>query len=216
MGKCALCGDAFGRASMARHLSTCRAGGSEPVPASEKRPLAACFHIAIEGSYAKEYWMHVAAPVAAPLRKLDAFLRRTWLECCRHMSAFEIDGHRYASAPMDGESNMKAPLSNLFEVGTKFNYEYDYGSTTDLALKVVALCDRNSPKGAIQLLAVNEAPRIICQRCGKQAASLICTECASNGQGWFCAGCALAHDCGEEMCLPVVNSPRVGVCGYTG
>ena len=24
------------------------------------------------------------------------------------------------------------------------------------------------------------------------------------------------HDCGEEAILPVVNSPRMGVCGYTG
>ena len=24
------------------------------------------------------------------------------------------------------------------------------------------------------------------------------------------------HDCGEEALLPVVNSPRMGMCGYTG
>jgi hypothetical protein len=172
--------------------------------------------MAVEGRYAKEYWMHVAAPVAAPLRKLDDFLRSMWLECCGHMSAFEIDGRRYASAPMYGESSMRAPLSQALEVGMKFNYEYDYGSTTDLALKVIALREQDLPKGAVQLLAMNEPPLIICQRCGTQPATLICTECASQGEGWLCEGCAVAHDCGDEMCLPVVNSPRVGVCGYTG
>jgi hypothetical protein len=24
------------------------------------------------------------------------------------------------------------------------------------------------------------------------------------------------HECGEEALLPVVNSPRMGMCGYTG
>jgi hypothetical protein len=160
--------------------------------------------------------MHIAVPVTATLRELDDFLRCRWLECCDHMSAFEMGGRRYARAPMDGESSMKAPLSRVLEVGKKFNYEYDFGSTTDLALKVVALCDWDLSEGAIQLLAMNEPPRMICQRCGLQAATLICTECAWEGGGWFCEACALAHDCGDEMCLPVVNSPRVGVCGYTG
>jgi len=31
-----------------------------------------------------------------------------------------------------------------------------------------------------------------------------------------CEGCAGEHECGEEMLLPVVNSPRVGMCGYEG
>jgi hypothetical protein len=28
--------------------------------------------------------------------------------------------------------------------------------------------------------------------------------------------CAAKHECGEEMLLPVLNSPRAGVCGYCG
>ena len=35
-------------------------------------------------------------------------------------------------------------------------------------------------------------------------------------EGLFCDECAGGHECGEETILPVVNSPRVGVCGYTG
>jgi len=42
----------------------------------------------------------------------------------------------------------------------KFLYEYDYGSTTALVLKVVALREQGLPKGAVQLLARNEAPRV--------------------------------------------------------
>jgi hypothetical protein len=32
----------------------------------------------------------------------------------------------------------------------------------------------------------------------------------------FCQDCLVEHECGEEMALPVVNSPRMGVCGYAG
>lgn len=81
-----------------------------------------------EGRNVKVYWMHVAVPLTAPLSKLDDFLRQTWLECCGHLSAFEIGGKRYASEPMDQEMSMRARLSEVLEVGMKFFYEYDYGS----------------------------------------------------------------------------------------
>jgi hypothetical protein len=174
----------------------------------------------VEGREAKAYWMHVALPVASPLNKLDDFLRHTWLECCGHLSAFEIGAKRYASEPMDEdelmdeEMDMGTRLNQVLEVGMRFFYEYDYGSTTALALKVVALHERGSAK--VQLLARNEAPQVTCQRCGNKPATQICTECAWNGEGWLCKSCLGAHECGDEMCLPVVNSPRVGVCGYTG
>jgi hypothetical protein len=211
IGKCNLCGALAGKASMTRHLRACC-----PPEASAKRPPAPSFHLGIEGRDANAYWMHVAVPLTAPLSKLDDFLRHTWVECCGHLSAFEIGGKRYASQTMDEEMSMTARLSQLLEVGMKFFYEYDYGSPTALVLKVVALREQGLPKGAVQLLARNEAPQVSCQRCSIQPATQICTECAWNGDGWLCEACAVAHECGDEMCLPVVNSPRVGVCGYAG
>lgn len=211
MGKCNLCGELAGKASMTRHLRACR----QP-EASAERPPAPSFHLAIAGRDANAYWMHVAVPVIAPLSKLDGFLRHTWVECCGHLSAFEIGGKRYASQPMDEEMSMTARLSQLLEVGMKFSYEYDYGSPTALVLKVVARREQGLPKGVVQLLARNEAPQVSCQRCSVQPATQICTECAWNGDGWLCEACAVAHECGDEMCLPVVNSPRAGVCGYAG
>jgi len=217
MGKCNLCGEIVGRASMTRHLGACRQPqASGLLPVSEKRPPVPHFHLVIEGRHDKACWMHVAVPLTAPLSKLDNFLRRTWLECCGHLSAFEIGGQRYASGPMDEERSMRAQFGEVLEVGIKFFYEYDFGSTTALVLKVVALREPGLPKGAVQLLARNEAPRAGCQRCRIRPATQICTECAWNGEGWLCEACAAAHECGDEMCLPAVNSPRVGVCGYTG
>ena len=217
MGKCNLCGQLVGQASMTRHLSACyQPEASGLLPASAKRPPAPSFHLVIEGRHANAYWMHVAAPLTAPLSKLDDFLRHTWLECCGHLSAFELGGKRYASEPLDEEMSMTARLSQVLEVGMKFSYEYDFGSPTALVLKVVALREQGLPEGAVQLWARNEAPQVSCHRCSIQPATQICTECAWNGEGWLCKACALAHKCGDEMCLPVVNSPRVGVCGYAG
>lgn len=216
-GKCCLCGEIVSRASMTRHLNACSQPDAPRVsPAAGKQASGPSFHLVIEGRDAKAYWMHVAIPVTAPLSKLDRFLRDTWLECCGHLSAFDIGGDHYASSPSDGEVSMKAPLSRILEVGMKFSYEYDYGSTTALTLKVVAVREQSTSKGAIQLLAANEPPQVTCQRCGTRAATQICTECVWNGEGWLCDVCVDEHECGSEMCLPVVNSPRVGVCGYTG
>lgn len=216
-GKCHLCGAIVGRTSMAGHLNACsQPEASRLPPATGKQVSGPSFHLVIEGRDAKAYWMHAAVPVTAPLSKLDRFLRDTWLECCGHLSAFEIGSNRYASSPTQGEMSMRVPLSRVLEKGIKFSYEYDYGSTTALTLKVVALREPSTPSGAIQLLAANVAPQVSCQRCGNRAATQVCTECAWNGEGWLCEACVDEHECGSEMCLPVVNSPRVGVCGYTG
>lgn len=188
---------------MTRHLSTC---GQPSTP--EELQSVPSFHLVIEGRSAKQYWLHVAAPVSIPLNKLDRFLRRTWLECCGHMSAFHIDGTQYA-----GTSTKL--LSRVLDVGMKFSHEYDFGSTTELVLKVVALRDQGTPKNAVQLLARNEPPQIVCGQCGERLATKICTECEWDDVVEFCETCADAHP-HNEMFLPLVNSPRAGVCGYVG
>lgn len=200
---------------MTRHLSACSQLETSKSPTGKKQHDPS-FHLFVAVRYARAYWMHLAVPATAPLSKLDNFLRDIWLECCGHLSAFEIDGVRYASDRMDGEMSTRKPLRQVLDVGTKFFYEYDFASTTELELKVVALREQGTPKGAVQLLARNEPPQIICNECAAQPATEICTECAWDGEGWFCEACLAEHECGDEMCLPVVNSPRVGVCGYTG
>src|SRR5471032_2915093 len=66
-------------------------------------------------------------------------------------------------------------------------------------------------RGPVELLARNDAPQIVCDECGSLATAQICSECDSRGEGWLCEACAAKHECGEEMLLPVVNSPRAGV-----
>ena len=209
-GKCQFCGEIVNRAVMARHLSLCtQPGGSQLTPGPS-------FHLVVEGRRANAYWMHVALPVNTTLGKLDRFLREIWLECCGHLSAFEIAGERYGSSPMDGEMGMNRPLKQVVGTGMSFSYEYDYGSTTELKLKVAGVREDGTPKGAVQLLARNEPPAILCQSCATGTATEICAECAWDETGWLCPACAETHSCAEEMRLPVTNSPRVGVCAYSG
>ena len=209
-GTCNLCGKTFSRVAMTRHLKSCPA-----VSGHGEQALEQCFLLLVE---ARPYWLHLAAPVDAPLSRVDAFLRKIWLECCGHLSAFTVAGKRYTSSARKelGNSGMSAPLNRILQQGLIFHYEYDLGSTTELKLKVVGLRDQAIKRGAITLLARNDPPQFTCDECRSQPAVLICTECLYKDKGLLCASCADEHECDPEVRLPVVNSPRTGVCGYAG
>jgi hypothetical protein len=215
-GTCNLCGGAFSKASMKRHLQKCTQPKSQEAGAGKES-----LHLVVQGGYRNIYWLHLAVPQQLPLKGLDSFLRHTWLECCGHMSAFTIGGRRYAAAPMDDpgfgieESSMNVPAGNVLRIGAKFLHEYDYGSTTELNLEVAGLIPVAGKGKDIQILARNAPPEIHCGDCGDPATQ-ICTQCAWTGGGWLCDKCVPKHKCGEDMLLPVVNSPRTGICGYTG
>jgi len=214
-GKCSFCNATIDKAKMTTHLKSC----NKAKVASEKQTPqeTKTFHIIVEGRYQSEYWMHLSAPAHATLKDLDNFLRNTWLECCGHLSAFTIEGTRYSTSPMGeyDEKGMKVALGDVLGTGMRFYHEYDFGTTTELTLKVVSEREGEAKGKSVQLLARNEAPLIKCELC-KEAATQVCTQCVYSGEGWLCDKCAGEHECGEEMYLPVVNSPRVGMCGYAG
>ena len=217
-GQCNLCSETFSKSVMTRHLKSCKQkNSSETVSEGQGSRKAEVFHLLVEGRYSPEYWMHIELPANASLEVLDRFLRDIWLECCGHMSMFSIQDKMYSVAPMadfDDES-MEAGLDAVLSPGMKFYHEYDFGSTTQLTLKVISQEQKQIKSRAIVILARNEPPSYPCMSCGKTAAH-ICTECMWEGEGCLCEKCVAGHECGEEMILPIVNSPRVGVCGYTG
>ena len=55
------------------------------------------FHLQVVGMYSPMYWLHIEIPATATLEDLDRFLRAIWLECCGHLSSFEIAGETFAS-----------------------------------------------------------------------------------------------------------------------
>jgi len=152
------------------------------------------------------FWLDVAVKREGKLKDVDQFLRRIWLECCGHLSEFSTGKHQKVS--------MNAKVSEILGLGDRLGYVYDFGSSTELVLRLLGGVNA-SAKGAVRLAARNEPPTWPCDACGK-AATAICTQCLYEGKGFCCAAHASNHDCGEEMLSPVVNSPRMGVCGYTG
>jgi hypothetical protein len=339
-GTCTFCGRTFSKGGITRHLMACDARRQAYAALSGKRGLRTTrlLHLRVEGREAPEYWMNVELPADATLYDLDDFLRETWLECCGHLSAFDIEGREYLSEREDddwmrspplvappvlgalplieeptytqakeaalemarllhasreaqaafladldriagpdpgarltreqskqvlvsmarmlgmgglettdflsgsdmdavydefedefGESGMDVVLGEVLRPGMTFHHEYDFGSTTELVLHVIeereglAVDEESTDIDSdvenldyVTVLARNEPPKILCSDCGQNPAALVCTNCIYSGTGWLCNDCAPKHDCGEEVMLPVVNSPRVGVCGYTG
>jgi len=230
-GTCYLCNSTVSKAAMKKHLEACQgkvvpAATTSPTsptssPSSPKSQKGKGLVLLVEGYRMPEYWMYLEAPAQATLGDLDKLLRKTWLECCGHLSAFEIAGVSYSSdADMasgwgSGDKSMKIKVDKVLEPGMKFSHEYDFGTTTELSLKVLSEREGEIKGKSIRILARNEAPVILCQSCGKPATQ-VCSQCVYDGEGWLCEECAEDHECGEEMFLPVVNSPRVGMCGYTG
>jgi len=213
-GQCALCGNEFSKRMMTTHLASCD-------KRSVKKKAGSAFHIIVEYPYNSRYWLHIEAASNATLRQLDDFLRDIWLECCGHMSAFRIGDQGY-SAPQaiveTGDRNMNIRLDAVLIPDLTFQYEYDFGSTTELVLSVLSQGD---PKTAerVALLARNSAPVFPCIQCKKEATDLCVDECLwENGPegAALCKKCSREHKCDKEMRLPIVNSPRTGVCGYEG
>jgi hypothetical protein len=211
---------------MTRHLKSCAAYQASLVPGkgSQVRKKG-FFHVFVEGDGAPEFWLHLDVQTKGTLAELDEFLRDIWLECCGHMSAFQI-GDRYFEQdtgavdsmwsmifgqPAPAES-MRARLSSVLRPGLKFFHEYDFGSTTRLILKVISEHEGVS-RERVLLLARNELPDMECSECGNPAAWID----TFGDYELYCAACADAMvEESKEGFLPVVNSPRMGVCGYVG
>ncbi len=203
---------------MGRHLSACKARqDNNALELKARRKKYKIYHIKISGY--KDYWLHIEIPANATLNDLDDFLRGIWLECCGHMSGFTIHGVKYdderlldefASWDMPSKS-MNKRLYSVLNVKDTFSYEYDFGSTTYLQGQILGVREGNLGKNKIRILARNNPYVFACDHCGKPATGT-CVEC----EEFVCDQCLESHKCGEEMVLEVVNSPRMGVCGYEG
>lgn len=216
-GKCEICGATVTKRSMQKHLQACIEQQEAKETSTAKKPAedVRLFHILVEGY--SPYWLHIEAEADTTLKKLDAFLRDTWLECCGHLSAFHLGGRSYMSNTTGlGGKSMNAKLSAVLAPGVVMSHEYDFGTTTELRLAVLGERTGRAGREPVRLLARNDPPATVCQECG-QPATQVCTECLwEDGGGWFCEECAAEHEHDEDMFLPVVNSPRVGMCGYEG
>ena len=223
---------------MHRHLLKCAAAEDSP---SLRRGRVARdtdhLLIFVDG---KPYWLYVAASPAATLGDLDDLLRRVWLECCGHLSQFIICDRRFVSYEDDDGDDMWDRAKSMADVRIadavagvgEFWHEYDFGSTTRLRLMTLGPIAAAMPAGDAQrptrsrrarrdnvtILARNLSPALRCHECGEPATQ-ICPVCCEPGTVILCDSCgedhADEHD-GEDVLLPLVNSPRTGVCAYCG
>jgi len=177
------------------------------------------------------------------MESFDFFLRKIWLDCCHHKSEFRIREtlqekreHREALAQLqykgdleeymqvvyqhDGYSviDMEEKVDDFFESGLIMDYDYDFGSTTSLTITVIEEYPVKADS-KIVLLSRNEPFKILCKDCGIIPATKLCSRRWNFSP--FCDVCLKKHIKNCDYCyncgpLPVVNSPRAGVCGYTG
>lgn len=198
-GNCYLCGEELGKTAMKNHLL--KAHGE---PAGEQE----CYLLRIEGAEYKDYWLYADVPAEKSLSAVDTFLRKIWLECCGHLSAFHGAGR--------SEIAMSRKLSS-FSVEDRILHEYDFGTTTETVVTVAGMMRRKSQRGIVRLLARNIPPEFECGECGAPA-TFICPECRyTETSSYFCDECAEMHESDEDhRMLPVTNSPRNGECGYEG
>ncbi len=199
-GVCQLCSERKGKGAMVGHLKRCL-----PASRASSRPPAHVLLLRAQGG--PTYWLDLVATQEAKLKDIDRLLRSVWLECCGHLSEFYSGAHHKVS--------MNTRIGDAFtSVGSRLGYVYDFGSSTELVVGLSGFAEAGSGN-PVRVVARNEPPTWPCDMCD-QPATAVCSQCVYEGGGFCCTEHGDGHDCGEEMLLPVVNSPRMGVCGYTG
>lgn len=234
-GKCIFCDKLFKKAGIHRHLV-------KHLSEKEEQDIAdKSYHLKVEmdsrwGS--SGYFLALLMDRDATMENLDNFLRAIWLECCGHMSSFSNPVKRKRTGMFDymeaqklleqgkereyealmedvnGEIPMSRTAGDALRKGLKLEYQYDFGSTTALSITVMNEYDVKAAE-PIKLLSRNEPLNLMCDKCEKEPATVMCTECEYE---LFCDNCASKHakECEDYGAVSIVNSPRMGVCGYEG
>lgn len=104
-------------------------------------------------------------------------------------------------------------MKKLLSPGQSFTYIYDYGSSTELCLRVGDLIQVKDPGEMISVLAMNEPPAWSCNECGKPA---VCHYTENDDETVLCAECSEDPNLDDCYLLPITNSPWTGICAYEG
>jgi hypothetical protein len=213
-GVCVFCGKESTRGGMSRHLQSCPERKSAIEAANQRVGKAIpIYHLVVRDAWGGAYWLHLEMKGTATLRDLDEYLRAIWLECCGHLSQFSVGGWG------GDEIAMSRQIQSVFEPDITVTHIYDFGTSSETLISMVAVRQgRPMSRHPISLMARNAMPEMVCDECGAPA-SWLCQECIieEDKPGLLCDACAQEHpheDYGEPM--PLVNSPRIGMCGYCG
>ena len=241
-GKCLFCGETFAKAGIIRHLQ----GHLKQKVEKGKPGQSYLVKVEPASKWdSAHYFLALWVDSSATLGNVDDFLRAIWLECCGHLSAFTYPKNWkkgggkwdfFAAQELlrsgkqkdlddfmdeqEDEITKSWKVNKMFYSELKLGYEYDFGSTTDLSLTVVKDYPIKADK-KIVLLSRNEPLEWLCDACKKEPATQICTVHDWDEDSLFCEKCAKKHaksceDFGDYAAMPVVNSPRMGICAYNG
>lgn len=217
-GRCAFCGYETIRGCMGRHLAACPQRQAKVASAEQTgRPPEDLFHLRMHAvqddvwtrpALEHDFWLDVEVRGSATLKDIDTYLRAIWLDRCGHPSQFTIGG-------WNGPELAKAR-----RVGAVFqgNVELTHGFE-DSETRIRVIGHREGvplSRRPMALMARNLMPAVACFLCGKPAAQF-CIECKirKEGSGILCEQHAADHphtSLGEP--LPIVNSPRMGMCRW--
>jgi hypothetical protein len=199
-------------ASMKSHLKKCKGLAEQKIKLKSSEYAL----LKVEATYTN-HWLTIKVHPNVFLSEIDAFLRKGWLECCGHMSQFSI-GTSFSGETYD----MNVSLRTVLEHKNEFSYVYDFGTSTELKLKLIDYQELPND-GNIVLVMQNKAPEILCSKCGKQRATEMCFDCIDDQKEnpLYCSKCIEKHghlpdNSDYEESAPFINSPRAGECAYDG
>ncbi len=159
------------------------------------------------------YWLDLEMAESKTLKHLDSYLRAIWLECCGHLSQFSIGG--WGSK----EIAKSRQIGQVFRPGVELTHIYDFGTSSETLIKAVRTRQgRPTTPHPIALMARNLKPEYPCIACGSPS-TWLCTDCLIEKDEWaaLCSEHITDHTHDEYGGpLELVNSPRIGLCGYTG
>ncbi|KAF0237596.1 MAG: hypothetical protein FD181_1834 [Prolixibacteraceae bacterium] len=204
-GRCLYCDTLFSQSEIGKHLAKHIAAMEKENPG---KIVSNYVHVEVE---AGEMFLQLLVKGDTTMKTIDGFLRDIWLECCGHLSGF---GHK------NFKIKMKDKVEDVFLPKIKIYHDYDYGTTTRVFLNAKKQYQLNL-KDKIILLSRNEPLKVMCSLCKKKPAINICSVCWYEGAALYCAQCSAKHaekceDFEDYAKMPVVNSPRMGECGYSG
>lgn len=153
--RCYYCNKELTERTIKRHMKNC-AEMKECIDRELKQSKSRRkqYILAIKDEYSKKYCIYISIDAALQLCHLDQFIRDVWVECCGHLSEFTIDGDNYHDN-RDGNYEMNVRLNEVLYIGQKFEYVYDFGSSTYLTLEVIDEIDVSKKHSQIEIIARN-------------------------------------------------------------
>lgn len=217
-GKCFICEKVYTKPGMTNHLRACLRKKSEKL---NSVGIDEYFHLSASSVESPDFWLHIGVLTDSKLREIDSFLRNIWFYSEEHLSGFTIDNISYDIDGVDRtkdnsslfgfmgieRKSMEHKISEVLRPSVEFLYEYDFGTTSKVKIKVISKYEDSQNNKSIKLLARNELPEYPCEKCGKPV-EVLCGEIYE--QQWLCEKCAEKEDL-LDFSISFENTPRIGI-----